>query len=458
MAGLNQHGVNLRKFLPNFPVSIPVPTTLGTRLGLNVNGCLLGNLETAVKSCLILDASGPTFTDLTAEINDPVTGTVTVGPTGELFDVGDYIAFGSDAKFSGIKMVISTKGQGDAVAAETEWEYYNGSAWVDLATAALHWEDDSSDFTATAATGFTTFQPPSDWAVTSLNSGDSLYWIRFRSTAIDAFNTDEAEMTNAVLLGHNVSSGKIGALTHCYNFDASGPTYTDEKTDINDAGASDVATFTDGGDEGDAFYIGGTRKFNGFVTKIGTAGVASTDSMVWQYWNGVAWTSLESVAGYNDESTHLTAGTGVYLTKFDKPADWVVTIVNSVSGFFIRLYCVANDEYTATVPLLTQGWLIEETIVVGQRMLFPCEVTAVVCTALHTNSGTTDNSTFVLVNVTRGTHVVFTWTAADAVDRISGLSLLFNEGDEYVLQMIDKDGTTEFIDVEFRLECLLTGE
>ena len=91
--------------------------------------------------------------------------------------VDDAYYFGqTTAKFGKIHLLLGQEGVGDY---EIVWEYWNGSAWVDLST--KHELSDGSDgFTAEADEWHVIeFNRPGNWATTSVNS-ITAYWVRAR--------------------------------------------------------------------------------------------------------------------------------------------------------------------------------------------------------------------------------------------------------------------------------------
>lgn len=111
------------------------------------------------------------------------------------FDTGDILYVGGDAKYSMVNFDIATAGAGDAVAAETVWEYYNGSTWATLSTTVI---DSSTKLTASAGNRYLTFTVPTDWAQVAVNSSTK-FWIRLRATADDVYNTTNPVLDRIVL-------------------------------------------------------------------------------------------------------------------------------------------------------------------------------------------------------------------------------------------------------------------
>lgn len=112
-----------------------------------------------------------TFVDETTDANSAGNADWTVFPATE--DTSDYMALGYRQKF---KKVIFDYANGTAgVGGTVTWQYWNGSSWAALSGVT----DGTTGFTATAGDGkVLTFTVPTDWAATSLNGSQALYYIR----------------------------------------------------------------------------------------------------------------------------------------------------------------------------------------------------------------------------------------------------------------------------------------
>ncbi len=112
-----------------------------------------------------------TFVDQSSGANDATNANWTVFPATE--DTSDYVAMGYRQKF---KKVIFDYANGTAgVGGSVTWQYWNGSTWAALSGVS----DGTTGFTATAGDGkVLTFTVPTDWATTSLNGSQQLYYIR----------------------------------------------------------------------------------------------------------------------------------------------------------------------------------------------------------------------------------------------------------------------------------------
>ena len=112
-----------------------------------------------------------------------------------------------------------------------------------------------------------------------------------------------------------------------------GGVFTDETTDFNDAVANDVQLMPTTEDVDDAFYYGSSNKFRGLNLNIGTAGVGNT--IVWEYWDGLAWTSLTV--------TDLTNGFTVLTIHNHKIDDTTNTITSTNATDQATLNTLLNE-------------------------------------------------------------------------------------------------------------------
>lgn len=134
---------------------------------------------------------------------------------------------------------------------------------------------------------------------------------------------------------------------------STGPTFVDETTDANDVGNADWLPFPVAEAIGDYLALGFERRFSQVIFDYlhGTAGIGGV--VVWEYWNGAAWTAL---AGVSDETTGFTAAAadGRELT-FTVPTNWATTSLNgSAQLYFIRARITT---VYSTNPVLDQGFI-----------------------------------------------------------------------------------------------------
>lgn len=111
-----------------------------------------------------------------------------------------------------------------------------------------------------------------------------------------------------------------------------GGSFTEETDDVNSTAAGDIAFFhASTPATGDHFYLGDEAPFNDITINVSTGG-AGGYTLLWQYWNGSAWTA---VSGLTDDTNSLTT-TGSNNVSFTRPTNWARNTVNSIDKFWFR--------------------------------------------------------------------------------------------------------------------------
>lgn len=133
-----------------------------------------------------------------------------------------------------------------------------------------------------------------------------------------------------------------------------GNTYTDYTTEFGEATADDVPVLPATPAVDDAFYYGdASNTFSSVEQNITTQG-AGTWTIIWEYWNGTAFTAL---TGVTDGTTGFTAATGWVSTSFTVPGDWAKNTVDGVNAYWVRARVSAYTSIT-TQPLIGQGYVV----------------------------------------------------------------------------------------------------
>lgn len=116
--------------------------------------------------------SGADFTDNTTEA-------LTENGTefNVMSEIDDYLYVGLSSKFSGIDFIWQTRGSNYTNVVE----YWNGSAWTTMTANLNNLDDATLNF---VSNGKITFDQPTDWATTTVNSVASKYWIRISTTTV----------------------------------------------------------------------------------------------------------------------------------------------------------------------------------------------------------------------------------------------------------------------------------
>ena len=152
--------------------------------------------------------------------------------------------------------------------------------------------------------------------------------------------------------------GSNKSLSHLYIYDSSAGTYSSNYAGVN---AHDL--FPDDATVGDIIYFGATEKFSDLYFNIGTALVATSITLVWEYWDPYAgsWQTLTVTDNTNSFQT-----TGANTVLFGVPVRWGIGYStndpkpNGVgSKFWIRCRITA-------VTGLTEGGANQTTAIYGK--------------------------------------------------------------------------------------------
>ncbi len=182
------NAITEQKMLINLPVSVPIQAVLGNRGGASSDGVMVGAITHTAAADVVQENNGSaSFIDETA---DAASGTGDDVEIPDPFDTSDALYIGHGTIFSAVVIDMSTQGSGAASEAETVYEYYNGSSWAALTEV----EDSSAALETGTGTYVWSFLPPSDWAVTAIDGGSSLFFVRFRATADDVYNTTQPKI------------------------------------------------------------------------------------------------------------------------------------------------------------------------------------------------------------------------------------------------------------------------
>ena len=108
----------------------------------------------------------------------------------------------------------------------------------------------------------------------------------------------------------------------CFHVIASGPTLADQSADALDAGVGDVLIMDASESTTDYFVVAAAKPFSRVVfdNTGGVQGAGGTG--IWEYWNGTAWTTLESAPDFADGTADFTNVVGVVNLDFAPPVDW----------------------------------------------------------------------------------------------------------------------------------------
>lgn len=393
---------------------------VGHDVGPGADGVLFGALTPTnptkfylsgqAKDCLAIADDGGAYTVETTTANNATTNDVTLVPATAAENDAYYFGHTTD-KFSRIDITITT--QGNFVGTVT-WEYWDGTQWNTLSGVT----DGTNNFGAAPATVSVTWTLPSGWEKCTVRSVNG-YWVRARITTATS--------------GGGAKAGRIYVVSTT-------PTWTDLTTAFTNASTGDAALLPAKAVAGDASYIGYTAgKFAKLKLTYSQARAGGT--VVIEYSKGTTWGTLTCA----DNTTALSATAGTKWISWVPPSDWAKAKVNGTSAYWIRFRL--SVEGVATQPLATQGWVQNFTAGDGLAVNRTGTIYGVQLTA-QTASAANADSKFLLINLTKGTFVSFTWTKTDTMDSET-VSLAVTAGDKLVLAQVQEDGSTEFANCNF---------
>lgn len=228
------------------------------------------------------------------------------------------------------------------------------------------------------------------------------------------------------------------------------PVYTDETTGANNATANDMHLFPASPAENDAALFCHATKFFGIDLTIGTKAVDAVLTVVWEYSKaGSTWGTLTPTL--DETEALLVNGTGAKKVRFIPPSDWAPTTVTGISGsyYIVRARVSAFTSIT-TVPLGSRVYIRDFAHGIGVQALAARTIRALQWT-VGTNSGSTADSQFLLVNITKGTFQDFTVDKGIVAGQETGLALGLSAGDLMAVVQVKEDGTTEFANMSLML-------
>lgn len=152
-------------------------------VNMTVDDCATGNhrLQTLSAVGYFFTEDNTVFVDDTTDINDAGTGDVDPWP-GTPVATQDFVYWGSDVIFNSMRVTISTQG---STVMTVGWQYYDGDSWETLTTTREDW----TDYDEAVGTHQLNFNPPGDWAATTINS-QSAFWARQNISAFTSHTTN----------------------------------------------------------------------------------------------------------------------------------------------------------------------------------------------------------------------------------------------------------------------------
>lgn len=154
---------------------------------LNYEGAFLAGLDVIIRcrnqgfpNAGIADDGG-VFTDETTANNSAVVNDITLMPSGSAA-TNDAYYWGHSEEFNQLKLEVS---QAASIGyCRIDWEYWNGSGWTALSNVV----DNTNDF-ETSGLNVVSWDEPTGWATTSVNSQGPYYYVRARNTGLPQVGT-----------------------------------------------------------------------------------------------------------------------------------------------------------------------------------------------------------------------------------------------------------------------------
>jgi len=399
---------------------------LGNIAGPESDGVLIGQMTATDPTKVLLKAKaerglcisddGGLYVNETTPWSEATADDVEIIPATPVAEDACYFGHAT-AKHTTISMDITTAAV--ALVATIVWEYWDGSAWV----AVTGLTDNTTGLTAATGVRTVVSDANADWEK-CLVDGVNAFWKRVRVSAFTSITTAPQVGSGHVVLD-------VAA-------------WTDDLTDFTDAGTDDVVALSVVPTVGDGLYVGYTEKFCKLKIVVGQARTG-TATLALKYWDGTAFTAIPA-ADIDDDSIGWSATAGTHYIHFVPPTDWVTTTAangpNGQVGFFVVMELTVLTDVTQQ-PLLTQGWVLPlKTGTDGMPVPVGGSVTKINMNAT-TKSATNNDSTFLLVDVTKGTSEKFVWDKGDPTDQVT-VALSVNVNDKLAVVQITEDGTTEF--------------
>jgi len=156
----------------------------------------------------------------------------------------------------------------------------------------------------------------------------------------------------AFALRLNVSSTTGGAIAAAIAED--GGVFTDETAEANEGSADDMTIFP-------AVPVAEVDRYNfGFTTAVGglsidtSTAATGTHTVVWEYWDGAAWSAL---SGVTDGTTNFHVS-GAQTVTWTVPADWAKSVINGQGPYYFVRAEIQTGSVTQ-IPIGEQAFDLE---------------------------------------------------------------------------------------------------
>tara|TARA_R110000822_G_scaffold120633_1_gene254112 strand:- start:6884 stop:9526 length:2643 start_codon:yes stop_codon:yes gene_type:complete len=164
-----------------------------------------------------------------------------------------------------------------------------------------------------------------------------------RGMEFDAVQPTTAKLTKFVFSSSNITF--VTQQTWVVDVSATPDLFLDMTSEFSDNGVGNLLLMPAAEAAGDYTAFGSDQKFGRMRFDFNTTGVGGT--VIWEYWNGSAWSSLTVTA---DESNGFTTGGNNRDIDWNVPADWAAVSLHDESPLFyarVRVLTVFSTNPTA---------------------------------------------------------------------------------------------------------------
>lgn len=272
-----------------------------------------------------------------------------------------------------------------------------------------------------------------------------------------AIDGDGAETNGAGLVGATPLLTEQ-ASTYAKVWDESATEFQDLATSSTGAGyTANYQLWPDTSALDDAVYFGGDVPFAELAFDVATAADYTAGAIVWEYWDGSAWSALTIVhdaTGAPTDGTNSFEQDGAIL--WIPPTDWARTAVDSVTLYWVR--CRVTTGLT-TEPTLNSKEHQIVTAADAWTANAPAQIEAIRASSGASTLGSSNDTKFFVINQTTGEHTgELTWTLSTRTALFTDLNLEVAIGDELAVYVTQEDGTNEHSNVGLELHMANTQE
>ena len=168
------------------------------------------------------------------------------------------------------------------------------------------------------------------------------------------------EVSEVSFLQRGVSIANVQSFTN------SGSSYTNNTTEANSPTGTAFAVFGSTAATSDIIYIGMAHKFHGLTTVLAITGTGSP-TLVWEYWNGSAWTDFTS--SITEATTNASLFTAAGKFTWTSLTAWTTTTVNNSSAYYFVRGRFSSGSYT-TDPTIFHMFADQDSVISHEIPLY----------------------------------------------------------------------------------------